>query len=107
AVPARQGDPVSTDAQNAQPFDDARGLRTKALIVGLVFTLISLGLIFGQGGDGKRAALFGYLVSFAYWAGIAFAALVLVMIFLAFRSKWTVVVRRPAEAMASTLWLFL
>jgi len=46
-------------------------------------------------------------VGFAYWAGIALSALVLVMIFHAFRSKWTVVVRRPAETMATTLVLFL
>jgi hypothetical protein len=92
---------------DAQRFQDSGGLKLKAAIIGAIGLAASLGGILVSSGEDRRAALYGYLVSFAYWAGIAFGALVLVMIFHAFRSKWTVVVRRPAEAMATTLVLFL
>jgi hypothetical protein len=94
-------------SMDAQKFDGGKGLGTKAAILGAVALIASLAGIFAQSGDDKKAALFGYLVSFAYWAGIGLGALVTVMIFHAFRSKWTVVVRRPLETMATTLVLFL
>jgi hypothetical protein len=94
---------VSIDAKKFE----GGGWGTKAAIVGILGLLASLGGIFAQGGEAKKAALHGYLIGFSYWAGIALGALVLVMVFHAFRSKWTVVVRRPAEAMAATLPLFI
>jgi hypothetical protein len=54
-----------------------------------------------------RPAYFSYLVAFAYWCGIAFAALILLMIFHATHARWMTILRRPIEAMASTLPLFL
>ena len=48
-----------------------------------------------------RAALFAYLLAFAYWAGLVLAGLILLMIWYATRSRWAVVVRRPLEALAA------
>jgi hypothetical protein len=71
--------------------------------LGLVLLLATLG---GFALDPKAAA-FSYLVAFAYWCGIAFAAVLLLQIFHATRAKWMVVLRRPVEAMAATMPLFL
>jgi hypothetical protein len=70
---------------------------------GLVLLLASLG---GFALDPKAAA-YSYLVAFAYWAGLAFASVLLLQIFHATRAKWMVVLRRPVEAMAATVPLFL
>ena len=45
-------------------------------------------------------ACYSYLMAFAYWAGIAFASLILLMIFHATHARWMTVLRRPIEAMA-------
>jgi hypothetical protein len=79
------------------------GAVTRVALVGGVFTGIALAGIFID----KKAALFSYLIAFAYWAGVALASLILLMIFHAFRAKWMVVLRRPLEAMATTVLLFL
>jgi hypothetical protein len=69
-------------------------------IVGLAITLV-LGL------KDPRTALYSYLVAYTYWAGIALASLVLLMIFHTFHAKWMVVLRRPIEVAAATLPLFV
>jgi hypothetical protein len=79
------------------------GAFAKAAGVGVLFTAIALAAIFVD----AKAALFSYLVAFTYWAGVALGALILLMIFHAFRAKWMVVLRRPLETMAATLPLFL
>jgi hypothetical protein len=91
---------VSIDVQK---FDGGKGWMTKALGLGVA----GLALAAVGGVMSKREALFGYLVSFTYWAGIALASLIMLMIFHAFRAKWMVVLRRPLEAMATTILLFL
>jgi hypothetical protein len=75
----------------------------KAAGVGGLFTAIALVGLFVD----RKPALFSYLVAFTYWAGVALASLILLMIFHAFRAKWMVVVRRPLETMAATVPLFL
>jgi hypothetical protein len=79
------------------------GAFTRVAAVGALFTGIALA---GLAVD-KKAALFSYLVAFSYWAGVALASLILLMIFHAFRAKWMVVLRRPLETMAATVPLFL
>lgn len=69
-------------------------------ILGLVIALAGIAV-------DRKAALFSYLTSFSYWAGVSFGALILLMIFHAFRAKWMVVLRRPLETMATTVPLFL
>jgi hypothetical protein len=54
-----------------------------------------------------RTTYFSYLVAFAYWCGLAMAAIVLLMIMHAFKARWVTVVRRPLEVMASTIAIFL
>ncbi|HVZ72516.1 MAG TPA: hypothetical protein VHJ20_09085 [Polyangia bacterium] len=71
--------------------------------VGLLLTLASLA---GFAIDPKTAS-FSYLVAFTYWCGIAFASLLLLQIFHATRAKWMVVLRRPVEAMANAMPIFL
>jgi hypothetical protein len=53
-----------------------------------------------------RRALFSYLFAFAYWAGMAVAALLLLGIWHASKARWPVVLRRMLETMAATLPLF-
>lgn len=51
----------------------------------------------------RRAALFSYLLAFAYWAGIAVAALIWLGAFHATRARWVVVLRRVLEVMGSAV----
>jgi hypothetical protein len=86
-----------------QKYQGAGGIFAQASGVGAVFTGVAVAAIFVN----ERAALFSYLVAFTFWAGVALASLILLMIFHAFRAKWMVVLRRPLEVMAATLPLFL
>jgi hypothetical protein len=72
-----------------------------AAAAGLGVTLAS-----GLAGDPRRA-LYGYLVAFVYWIGIALAALVLVGAFHAASARWPVVLRRFVESLPQSLPLFL
>ncbi len=87
---------------DVQKFQGGRGWMTKAGTIGVVGLVASLGGIAADAPSG----LFSYLLAFSYWAGIAFASLIMLMIFHAFRAKWMVVLRRPLEAMAVTVVLF-
>src|SRR5262249_22809256 len=72
--------------------------------------VIGLGLTAARsfmGADGKRVALFSYLLGFSYWLGLALAALILLMIWHAAKGRWMTVVRRTVEVMAGTMPLFL
>jgi hypothetical protein len=53
-----------------------------------------------------QQTMFAYLVAYAYWVGLAIASLVMLMMFQTFKAKWMVVLRRPLEAMATTVLLF-
>jgi hypothetical protein len=86
-----------------QRFKGGSGAMSKAGVVGLLATAVAIAAIFMDG----KPALFAYLIGFTFWAGIALCSLILLMIWHAFRAKWPVVVRRPLEAMASTMPLFL
>ena len=83
-------------------FQGGRGLMLGGALGGVVLLLATFG---GLAID-PQATMFSYLVAFTYWAGIAMAALLLLMIFHAFGAKWMVVLRRPLEAMATTVGLF-
>jgi hypothetical protein len=86
-----------------QKFQGGGSWMARAGVVGVIGTVGALGFI----GVDKKSALFSYLVAFTYWAGLALASLVMLMTFHAFRAKWMVVLRRPLEAMATTIPLFL
>jgi len=72
---------------------------------GAIGVLGTIGALAGVFTGGKEGA-YSYLVGFTYWAGVALAGLLWVMIFHAFHAKWMVVLRRPFETIASTLPLF-
>jgi len=83
-------------------FQGGRGLMMGGALGGVVLVLATLA---GLAIDPQHA-MFSYLVAYAYWAGIGMASVLLLMIFHAFGAKWMVVLRRPLEAMATTVILF-
>jgi hypothetical protein len=78
-----------------------RLFRVSALVgvVGVGLTLVSLVWM-------PDVAYASYLAAYAYWAGIAVSALLLLATFHASSARWMVVVRRLLEAKAVTLPLF-
>ena len=72
--------------------------------LGAVFVLITV--IVAMATD-SRDAFYSYLVAFAYWCGIAFASVILLMCFHATRARWMTIMRRPVEAMATTMLVFI
>lgn len=72
---------------------------------GVILTAISLvGCLLG---DSPRPALYSYLVAFTYWCGISVASLIMLMIMHTFKARWVTVIRRPIEAMAGSLPVFV
>ncbi|QHN01990.1 hypothetical protein FTO74_00305 [Granulicella sp. WH15] len=79
--------------------------RTRALIVAVVFAVISLAFAFSPDGRSHmlRAYLLGVILSFSFAGG----GLVLLMMQYVSGGKWGLLLRRPLEAMSRTLWLVL
>src|SRR6202790_5072872 len=75
--------------------------KTRALIVGVVFTVIAAGLAFADGSIDHvlRAWLHGLMVTF----GFAVGGLALLMVQYCSGGKWGLLLRRPLEAMTRTL----
>jgi len=76
--------------------------RTRSLIVGIVFTLISV-LAFGWTDDGRSHLLRAYLLGYMTCFGFAGGGLVLLMLQYVSGGKWGLLLRRPLEAMAGTM----
>ena len=74
-------------------------------VVGLVLLVAHAGGLAGM--TDPKDAFYSYLVAFAYWAGIAFASVLLLMIFHATHARWMTILRRPVEAMAATMVIFI
>jgi hypothetical protein len=89
-----------------KPFDGGGTAMMGAAAVGVLGLAATAARAF-MGEDGKKVAVFAYLVGFAYWLGLALAALILVMIWNASKGRWMTVVRRTVEVMAGTMPLFL
>ncbi len=53
------------------------------------------------------AAYHSYLTAFTYWGGISLASVILLMIFHATHARWMTILRRPIEAMAVSVPLFI
>ena len=86
-------------AVNIQPFAGGRRLAGTAALVGVVgLALTAVGGLL----DAQRT-LMGYLVAFAYWTGIAVAALILLGALHASKANWAVVVRRFVESIPAAL----
>lgn len=90
------------DVTLPERFQGGRNLMMGGAAGGVVLLLATFA---GLAIDAQRT-MFSYLVAFAYWGGISMAALLLLMIFHAFGAKWMVVLRRPLEAMATSVVLF-
>jgi magnesium-transporting ATPase (P-type) len=69
-------------------------------LVCLILTFIGMAM-------NPKDAGFSYLLAFAYWAGISFTSVILLMIFHATHARWVTVLRRPIEAMAASVAIFL
>ena len=54
-----------------------------------------------------REAYYSYLTAYVYWAGIGFASVILLMIFHATHARWMTILRRPLEAMAAAMFIFV
>jgi hypothetical protein len=77
--------------------------RTVAGGVGVVGLLISLFFMFVGTEEARTRFAHSYLMGFAYWVAIAVASLIFVAIFHTAKVKWITVVRRPLEAVASSV----
>ncbi len=75
--------------------------RTRSLVVGVVFTVLSLAFAFDANGREHilRAYLMGYMTCFGFAGG----GLVLLMLQYVSGGKWGLLLRRPLEAMAGTM----
>jgi hypothetical protein len=97
----------ATRADKAWPtFQGGKGLRAAGLGVGVLGLAATAGRAF-MGADGAKVAIHAYLVAYAYWLGLALAALILLCIWHAAKAKWVVAIRRPVEIIASTMPLFV
>ena len=84
---------------NATAFTGGRSLIARAAVVGVAgLALVAVGAAF----DARRA-LFAYLAAYAFWVGIAAAALVFLMANEAAGARWYVVVRRLLETIPAAL----
>lgn len=92
----------------ATPFavEPFRGGARWLVVGGLLGVLFLAVTLIGLAIDPKET-YYSYLVAFAYWGGIAMASVILLMIFHATHARWMTVLRRPVEAMASSVWIFL
>jgi hypothetical protein len=75
--------------------------RTRALIVGAVFTLLSV--VFAFTSEGRDHILRAYLLGFMTCFGFAGGGLCLLMLQYVSGGKWGLLLRRPLEAMTRTL----
>lgn len=85
------------------PPAELRRLSTRALIVGVVFTVL---LIIGAFIDRKQFFQ-AYLVGFIFWAGITLGSLALLMLQHLTGGTWGLVIRRVLEAATRTLPLII
>ena len=54
-----------------------------------------------------KVGYFSYLTAFTYWGGISLSSVILLMIFHATHARWMTIIRRPIEAMAVSVPIFV
>ncbi len=86
-------------------FEGGKTLRAAALGLGMLGLGATAARAF-MDESGSRLALHGYVIAFAYWLGIALAALVMLSIWHTTKGKWMIAIRRPVEIFVSTLPVF-
>ena len=75
--------------------------------IGAVLGLLGLGAAFGLGMSHRHDLFPSYLVAFLFWLSLGLGGLFFVLVQYAARAGWSVVVRRIAELLMSTLPLFI
>jgi hypothetical protein len=85
------------------PPTELGGVRTRALIVGVVFTILLIIGVFVNSAQFFHA----YLVGFTFWVGITVGSLALLMLQHLTGGAWGLVIRRVLEASTRTLPLML
>jgi hypothetical protein len=93
---------IPSGPENLELNGRASTLSLILLVVGVVAVLAALGLSLTME-DGLRRFYHAYLTNYAYFLSIALGALFFVLIHHLARAGWSVSIRRPAEAIASTL----
>jgi len=88
------------ESLNAPP-DVLAAWRTRALIVAVVFSLLTLAFAFTH--EGKNHILRAYLMGYMTCFNLAGGGLVLLMLQYVSGGKWGLLLRRPLEAMTRTL----
>jgi hypothetical protein len=94
----------TVDSLHVEPFRGGGRWVTVGGGVGVALTAITAILAIATG---SQDAYYSYLTAFAYWAGIGFASVLLLMIFHATHARWMTILRRPVEAMAGSMIIFI
>jgi hypothetical protein len=84
------------------PFKGGGSWITGGGLLGLVLVAVSL-----VGASMNPDGWYSYLMAFAYWAGLSIASVILLMMLHATHARWVTVLRRPIEAMSSSIGIFL
>jgi hypothetical protein len=100
---ATHGHGPAVSKVNVPPFSGGG----KWLAAGGGVGLLLLILTFVGAATNPQVAHFSYLTAFTYWAGISVSSVILLMIFHATHARWMTVIRRPLEAMAASVPIFL
>jgi hypothetical protein len=97
------------DIRQASRHLGTLGERAFRALLGLGLLGLAVSVVLGAlAGDGFGRCLEAWLVSFAFWLSLSLGALFFVVLQHLTGATWSVVVRRPAEALAANLpWLAL
>jgi len=103
ATPVRDT-PANLTAEDHRLGDGAIHVARAGILVGAAGLAVSL--IWGRSAEDLGHRFFhAYLVSFAFYLSLSLGGLFFVILQHLTRSGWSVVLRRPAESIASNLWL--
>jgi hypothetical protein len=97
------GEAPAGRTQDLAPFKGGGSWVMGGGLVGAALTIITIAMMW----TGSKDACYSYLAAFAYWGGISFASVILLMIFHATHARWVTVLRRPIEAMAGSILVFV
>lgn len=101
-------DNITVAESEKQPLDQrAKGMSTMCLIAGVALLLVAALVAWAIDPTGLRRFMFAYTVGFAVLLSLVLGSMFFVFVQYAVKAGWSVVVRRPAELVASTAWPYL
>ncbi len=104
SAPSTHGHAPAGSNINVPPFSGGGKWLGVGGGVGVVLLILTLaGAFIGN----PQVAAFSYLTAFTYWCGISMASVILLMIFHATHARWVTILRRPIEAMAVSVPIFI